>query len=52
MDLRFCVNVSKVFSALGMLGSVSLSYHILVKLAPHPSLILFKVVVTFPSSEE
>ena len=52
MDSKFCVNFSKVFSTLGMLGSVSLSYHISAKLAPRPSLILFRVVVTFSSSEE
>ena len=52
MDSKFCVNFSKVFLALGTLGSASLSYHISAKLASCPLLILFKVVVTFPSSEE
>ena len=52
MDLKFCANFSKVFLVLGMLESASLSYHISAKLAPCPSLILFRVVVTFPSLEE
>ena len=52
MDSKFCVNFLKVFSALGILGSASLLYHISVKLAPRPLLILFRVVVTFSSSEE
>ena len=52
MVSKFSVNLSKVLSIAGIEGSVSLSYHILAKLAPHPSLILFKVVVTLSSFEE
>ena len=52
MVSKFSTNLLKVLSAAGMEGSASLSYHILAKLAPRPSLILFKVVVTLSSFEE
>ena len=52
MISKFLMNLSKVLSMAGMEGSASLSYHISAKLAPCPSLILFKVVVTLSSFEE
>ena len=52
MVSKFLANLSKVLSAAGMEGSASLSYHISAKLAPHPSLSLFKVVATLSLFEE
>ena len=52
MVSKFLANLSKVLSAAGIEGFASLPYHILAKLAPCPSLILFKVVVTLSSFEE
>ena len=52
MVSKFSVNLSKVLPAAGIEGSASLSYYISVKLAPCPSLILFKVVVTLSLFEE
>ena len=52
MVSKFLVNSSKVLSAARIEGSASLLYHISAKLAPHPSLILFKVVVTLSLFEK
>ena len=52
MVSKFSANLSKVLPMAGIEGSASLSYHILAKLAPCPSLILFKVVVTLSSFKE
>ena len=49
---EFFVNLSKVFSEEWMEESAILSYHISVKEAPLPSLILLRVVMTLSLSEE
>ena len=52
MVSKFPANLSKVLSEVLVEGSAILSYHISAKEAPHPSLILLKVVITLSLSVE